>query len=163
MMTFSMVLYPRLLDAGAEAQQFGGDVLGAEPLVLAGKARLGADADDCIEPLVFLARDLGQTLLSFLHVDMTGAAFGLALALVENSHLGTEQRGQKGCSFGHFDRLSRRHHSKCRHFSVPRLLLLDEVIPKVLVDRRARTDIDGSLLHRLDDEGDLVFGEMGVE
>src|ERR1017187_7655472 len=75
-------------DAGAEAHQFDSDILAARLLAGAGEPRLGADADDGIEPLVFLAGDLGQPLASFLHVDMAGSAFGLSLAFVKDAHLG---------------------------------------------------------------------------
>src|SRR6266540_3114918 len=43
------------------------------------------------------------------------------------------------------------------------LAVVERSFSRVLVDRRARSVIDRSFLHRLDDERNLVLGEMGVE
>jgi len=106
--------------ARTEAQQLNGDILGTQHLGLAGEARLGTDADDGIEPLVFLAGNLGQALAAFLHVDVAGTAFGLPLAFVQDAHLRTQKRGQQGRPLRHVDGFSRRQHSQCRHLFSPR-------------------------------------------
>src|SRR5271166_3912941 len=45
----------------------------------------------------------------------------------------------------------------------PRLLLLNFSTRFALVDRRARADVDGGVLHRRDDELDLVLRQMRVK
>jgi hypothetical protein len=82
----------KILDARAEAQQFNRDILGAQHLCLAGKARLRANAWDGIEPFILLAGYFRQALAPFLHEDVAASAFGLPLALVENAYLRTQKR-----------------------------------------------------------------------
>src|ERR1700692_1107968 len=100
MRTFCGSIVFSFSNAGAEAQELDGDILGTQHFGLAGEPRLRTDADDGVQPLVFLAGALGDTLSSLLHVDMAGAAFGLAIALVEDAHFRTKQRGQQRRSLG---------------------------------------------------------------